>query len=199
MTIAKWICTVLFILISILCLEIASDTGEGVMDWVEFPILISAIVLAILNVYFWYNSFRNRRNAMNVFFVLFPFLMIGLYLMLYKTTQSKINKEFFLSARNDDSEHRYVYYFRADGTLKTYGDFFLGNNNVFQSYTMKGDTIFLDTILSATGIQSKMYLKKVEYRPDGTKMKLLVPLDRNLIQIDTLTKFIVEVDKSAGK
>ena len=74
--------------------------------------------------------------------------------------------------------------------------FFWSEGNDFQKFSMKGDTIFLDTILNATGIQSKMYLKTNKLNAENKIVKLLIPLDNHRNPADSLTKFIIEEDNT---
>ena len=175
------------ILISILTFSIAlDDQGGNIYSWVEYPIIITGVVVAILTSFLWFKSFRKNRNTTSVFFALLPFVLTVVHFLLYYQTQAKINRDYFLFATNpDEHAHQFKYYFRSDGTLKTHGLFFWSEGNDFQNFTMKGDTIFLDTILFATGIQSKIYLKTIETNSRGEQIKLLIPLD-NIINPLTL-------------
>lgn len=184
-TSAKWIFTSLMLLASALTFGIvANDQGDAAWDWMDIPIVAVAILFTVLSLFFWFKSYRKENSMTSKFFLALPLILTGLHIFIYYKVQAKINLPYFIHAYNpDDAAHQYHYYFRNDGTLKTHGTYFMSDGNDFQNFTMKGDTIFLDTILPATGIQSKVYIK--------TK-KELIPLSANGQPIDSLTKFSLE-------
>jgi hypothetical protein len=197
----KWIFTGLLMLISTLTFSIVlNDQGSGISDWIELPIIAIASGFAILTTLFWLKAFLKNRKKINLLFILFPFVLAGLHLFLYQETQEKIYKDYFLVATNpDESAHQYNYYFRSDSTLKTNGIYFWNIGNTYQDFSMKGDTIFFDTILPATGIQSKIYLKTIKVDSNNKTSRLLVPLDNNHKPIESLTKFVIKEDKTENQ
>lgn len=194
----KWIFLTLFFLVSCLTISIAlDDQGESIADWIAYPVIGFNILFGLLSLFFWVRQFRRSRKLTEILFIATHFLIVGLVLLCYKLTQDKINRAYFLYAINpNEHSHQFQYYFRTDSTLKTHGIFFWNVSNDYQKFSMNGDTIFLDTILDATGIQSKIYLKTTGIHLNGDTGKILVPLDEKRNVIDSLTKFeVVEKKK----
>jgi hypothetical protein len=192
----KWIFITLFFLVSCLTISIAlDDQGESIGDIISYPIIGFNLLLGLLSLLFWIRQFRRTKKITDILFITIHLLIVGLILLCYKLTQDKINRAYFLYAINpNEYSHQFQYFFRTDSTLKTNGIFFWNVANDFQKFSMKGDTIFLDKILDATGIQSKIYLKTTGIHVSGDTGKILVPLDEKRNVIDSLTKFEV-VDK----
>jgi hypothetical protein len=195
---AKWIYTGSMLLCSVPTLSFAwDDQGPNIFSWIDYQFITAGILISILASYHWFKSFKKTKNAIALLFVLLPVVLTAIHFPIYYKTQAKVNRPYFMLARNPDNHaHQFQYYFRGDGTLKTHGLFFWTTCNDFQNFVMRGDTIFLDTILHATGIQSKVYLKSSETDSSGAPVKLLIPLDKHFQPLDSLTKFIVVEEKT---
>ncbi len=197
----KWILITLTILLYFLTLSFAAQTASAIGNAIMYPVIVFNLIFAILSSFYWLKAYKKIKRSYKLFICFLPIILIILCVSVYKYTQAKINRPYFILAFNPgEHSHQFQYYFRTDGTLKTYGIFFGSDDNVFQNFRMKGDTIFLDEILPFTGIASKKYLITFIKDKQTNLIKALVPLNEDNWPILGAIQFIVKEDyRGLGK
>lgn len=193
---AKWIFTLLMAFLSVFTFDIAlNDQGPGLGTWMEFPVVILALLLALLSLHYWYKSYRQHRDGLSLFFCALPFILLVLNFLFYNRTQVKVNRPYFLMAHHPNApERQFRYYFRGDRTLKTHALYFLSEGNDFQKFSMRGDTLMMDSILPGTGLESRVYLISTDTDSTGVVRKYLIPLNTDMKPDTSLIRMVVEED-----
>jgi hypothetical protein len=193
----RWASTILFLLLSCLSTSIAlNDQGNGIGDWTGYLVIGCTALFGLFSMLAWGRQYVKYNSKPAMALGILPFFIAGMIFLLFKLTDDKINKPYFLLATNpDDNSHQFLYYFRVDSTLKTHGIFFWNEANDFQRFSMRGDTIFLDRIIDHTGIHANIYVKMNGMDMRGDTIRQLVPLNEQRQVIDSLTKFDILEEK----
>ncbi|OIR05478.1 hypothetical protein GALL_125300 [mine drainage metagenome] len=175
----KWISLILLILFSVPSLLFAlDDNGGSLIDLFFYLCILLSIFFAILTFISFRKRYKLKKSRVDKLFMLIPIVLIIIYFIFYALTSYKINKPYFLKASHPSSSHNFIYYFRSDSTLRTYGNFVDADGNTFQNFKLRGDTIILDTFFYETGLEAKKYLKTVISDSISSTHKVLIPLNK---------------------
>lgn len=80
----KWISTILFIVfVGFIILIITDNQGNGGLDWKSLFDFAFAALFGTLSFLFWFSEYKVTKNKIALLFMVLPFILVGLILVLY--------------------------------------------------------------------------------------------------------------------